>query len=91
MTLADPGHTVGADGEKGRPGWEAAPRSLLASLRITAPSLRPLLLVVLFQVGDQSLVVSISPAMLAAFCSAVRTTFRGSMIPALNISTYLPL
>ena len=36
-------------------------------------------------------VVSISPAMLAAFCKAERTTFSGSMMPALNMSTYLPL
>ena len=36
-------------------------------------------------------VVSIKPAMLAAFCKAVRTTFKGSMMPALNMSTYLPL
>jgi len=29
--------------------------------------------------------------MLAAFSKAVRTTFNGSMMPALNISTYLPV
>ena len=32
--------------------------------------------------------VSIRPAMLAALAKAVRTTFTGSMIPALNMSTY---
>ena len=35
-------------------------------------------------------VVNSSPAMLAAFCKAVRTTFNGSIMPALNMSTYLP-
>jgi hypothetical protein len=33
-------------------------------------------------------VVSRSPEMLAAFCSAVRTTLVGSMMPALNMSTH---
>ena len=35
-------------------------------------------------------VVSISPAMLAAFSSAVRVTLVGSMMPALNMSTNVP-
>ena len=33
-------------------------------------------------------VVSISPAMEAAFCRAVRVTFVGSMTPALTRSSY---
>ncbi len=36
-------------------------------------------------------VVSIRPAMLAALSRAVRTTFTGSMMPALNMSTYSPV
>src|SRR5271170_3471379 len=35
-------------------------------------------------------VVRNRPAIEAAFCSAERVTFAGSMIPALNMSTYLP-
>ena len=36
-------------------------------------------------------VVSIRAAMLAAFCKAVRVTLVGSMIPASNMSTHLPV
>src|SRR5437879_9388552 len=36
-------------------------------------------------------VVSMRPAMLAAFCRAERVTFVGSTMPALNISTYSPV
>jgi hypothetical protein len=36
-------------------------------------------------------VVSIMPATDAAFCSAVRTTFVGSMTPSLIRSTYWPV
>ena len=36
-------------------------------------------------------VVSIRPAMEAAFCSAVRVTLVGSMTPALTRSSYLPV
>ena len=35
-------------------------------------------------------VVRKRPAMEAAFCSADRVTLAGSMIPALNMSTYSP-
>src|SRR5215510_6524884 len=37
------------------------------------------------------LVVSMRPAMEAAFCNAQRTTFVGSTMPALNMSTHWPV
>ena len=57
----------------------------------TLPSTCRFFLSSLFRSVTSVSVVSISPAMLAAFCRAERTTFSGSMMPALNMSTYLPV
>jgi hypothetical protein len=65
-------------------------RSALAAYR-TLPSTSRFFLSSLFRSVTRVSVVSIRPEMLAAFCRAVRTTFSGSMMPALNMSTYLPL
>jgi hypothetical protein len=65
-----------------RPACKAAYRTAPSTCRFLSSSFR--------SVTSVS-VVSISPAMLAAFSSAQRTTLVGSMMPALNMSTYFPV
>jgi len=73
-----------------RTAHEALPRVSPNAYRTTL-SMRPRSLSSLSMLVTIVSVVSINAAMLAALLKAVRTTLTGSMIPALNMSTYSAL